>query len=153
VAQIDLSVSRADVASEVIAAPLRLVGTRRDLGGWLSAVQSSEEACLVLDRDGIVVGASVACELLFGAPARSLAQAGSGLLDAVNLIDFSAARNGLALDEIERIPPLAALSNGTLARGLMRLKVDGSYVTLDAVATPLRASGVVAGSLTFFYKI
>lgn len=152
-AHIDMSVAAAEVASDVVPT-LRLVGGARPLEGWLHAVGEAEEPCLLLDRDGVVLGASPSCHAALGLPLGRGALVGRGLLeDVIELVDFSAARIRLRPDEIERIPPLFALSTGALARGLMRIRSNGSTWTLDAIATPLRVGGNILGSLTFFHRV
>lgn len=152
-AHIDMSVATAEVASDVVPT-LRLVGGVRPLESWLNAVGDAEEPCLLLDSDGVVLAASPSCHAALGLPARGGMLVGRGLLEGViELIDFSAARTRLRPDEVERIPPLFALSTGALARGLMRIRSGTNTWTLDAVATPLRAGGSILGSLTFFHRV
>jgi hypothetical protein len=153
VAHIDMSVATAEVAGDVVPT-LRLVGGARPLEAWLQVVGDAEEPCLLLDRNGVVLAASPNCHATLGLPARRGALVGRGLLeDVIELVDFTAARTRLRPDEVERIPPLFALSTGALSRGLMRIKSNGNTWTLDAIATPLRVGGSVLGSLTFFHRV
>ncbi|MFI5955881.1 hypothetical protein [Cryptosporangium sp. NPDC051539] len=100
------------------------------------------------------MAASSSCHTALGLPSLRGALVGRGLLeDVIELVDFSASRLRLRPDEVERIPPLFALSTGSLARGLMRIRAGGTTWTLDAVATPLRVGGSVLGSLTFFHRV
>ena len=150
---IDLSIAAAEVASDAVPT-LRLIGGAGPLECWLNAVGEAEEPCLLLDGDGVVLGASPSCHAVLGLPLHRGVLVGRGLLEGVlELVDFSAARNRLRPDEIERIPPLFALSTGALARGLMRIRSNGNTWTLDAIATPLRVSGAVLGSMTFFQRV
>ncbi len=120
------------------------------LGRWAAAVAGAQELCLVLDAEAVIVAASVPFERLLGSDGPV---AGRDVLDGVlGLVDF-ADGGTLAEDEVSKIPPILALTSGRLARGLLRLgSLDGAC-TLDAVATPLRTAGAVAGSLTFFNPV
>jgi len=152
-AHIDMSVASPEVASDVVPT-LRLVDGTRPLENWLHTVSEAEEPCLLLDGDGVVLAASSSCHAALGLPSRGGSLVGRGLLeDVIELIDFSASRIRLRPDEVERIPPLFALSTGALARGLIRIRSGASTWTLDAISTPLRVSGAVLGSLTFFHRV
>jgi hypothetical protein len=149
---IELSLARADAAPDALPA-LRVIGPARHLDAWLEAVSEADEPCLLLDAGGVMIGVSPPCVALLGAggPADLL---GRGLLeDVVNLVDFSAGREPLPEAQLERLPPLLALASGALARGLLRIRTGDTVVTLDAVATPLRAHGQLVGSLTFFHAL
>lgn len=115
-------------------------------GGWPAAVRAAAETCLLLDGDGRVVAASVAASSVLGGSAAS----GVRFSELVRLVDFTSG----AAPEIEperSMPPLRALTTGGLARGLMRLRVaDGSLVTYDVVAVPLRGQ---PGVLAFFLPV
>ena len=56
---------------------------------------------------------------------------------------------------MEKIPPLLAIRSKRLARGLMRVQIDGPepHLTVDAIATPLMAADQVVASLTFFSPV
>lgn len=116
---------------------------------WLAAVGAAADPCLVLDGDGRLVAASAAAAALFGRPLAKIL--GLRLVDdVITLIDFTAsAQPGDYY--VDRIPPLLVLRSGAPARGLLRIRRDdGSRVTLDAVAAPLRtAAGEIAGSVCF----
>lgn len=122
------------------------------IGRWVPAVREAAEACVLLDGDGVVVAASAACGQFFAVePAEAV---GRRLADDVlRLVDFSAASGVLPEWELERIPPVLALTSGTLARGLLRAVGTGVTYTLDAVTTPLRDGDAVVGSLTFFATV
>lgn len=126
------------------------------LARWIATVSAAAEPCLVIDlRMTIAAISHSCCGLLgLGSPADAV---GRPLLDAgVRLIDFTAARGELAEQDVDKIPPLLALTSGRLARGLLRVSnnLAGTTVaTVDAIATPLISDGSVAGSLTFLSEV
>lgn len=151
-AHIELSLSPADVAPDFLPS-LRVLPPPGPLAGWLDAVTSAEEPCLLLDAGGVMVGVSASCVALLGA-ASEQELIGRGLLeDVIDLVDFTAARERLQDNQLERLPPLLALASGALARGLLRIRMAGGASTLDAVSTPLRVDGELVGSLSFFHRI
>ncbi|MBK5305660.1 MAG: hypothetical protein JJD92_03135 [Frankiaceae bacterium] len=117
------------------------------IGNWHTAVQASNEACLLLDRDARVVAASSAVGAVLGTTAASAV--GARFVDLVTAVDFT---SGAAPDaELERsMPPLRALSTGGLARGLLRLRSAAGLVTYDVVAVPLMGQ---SGALAFFLAV
>ncbi|WBB78391.1 hypothetical protein O7606_19470 [Micromonospora sp. WMMD882] len=123
---------------------------------WSTTVSRALEPCLLIDLETKVVAVSAAgCELLcLGAPDELV---GLPLLDGgLRLLDFTANRGELTEQEVDKIPPLLALSSGRLARGLLRVQAaaDTPDATVDAISTPvLAADGVVTGSLTFFSEV
>lgn len=123
---------------------------------WVSTVSGATEPCLVIDVDTVIAAASASCcELLgLGTPAGVV---GRRLLDGgLRLVDFTAAPAELTEAEIDKIPPLLALTSGRLARGLLRVRTDAAreaVATVDAIATPLLVDGTVGGSLTFFAEV
>jgi len=124
-------------------------------GRWADTVLAADEPCLVIDYDLAVVAASTSCCALLGLDDPNKA-AGLTLLDAgLILVDFTASRGELTDAEVDKIPPILAVTSGRQARGLLRVQRlnDGGETTVDAMATPLRIDGVVAGSLTFFAPI
>ncbi|MEV1333446.1 hypothetical protein AB0J20_28170 [Micromonospora costi] len=127
-----------------------------NFGRWSATVSDADEPCLLIDADTNVVAISAAgCDLLcLGEPDAVI---GLPLLDGgLRLLDFTANRAELTEQEIDKIPPLLALSSGRLARGLLRVQAatEGAPVaTVDAVSTPVATDGVVAGSLTFFSAV
>ncbi|MEU6022713.1 hypothetical protein ACGFIK_10920 [Micromonospora sp. NPDC048871] len=126
-----------------------------NIGRWSATVSSADEPCLLIDAQTRVVAVSAAgCDLLcLGAPEDLI---GLPLLDGgLRLLDFTANRGELTEPEIDKIPPLLALTSGRLARGLLRIEyaAGGSDATVDAVSTPVLAAGAVAGSLTFFSEV
>ncbi|MEU0547222.1 hypothetical protein [Micromonospora sp. NPDC005979] len=127
-----------------------------NVGQWSSTVGRADEPCLLIDADTRVMAISTAgCALLcLGEPAGLI---GRPLLDGgLRLLDFTANRGELTEAEIDKIPPLLALSSGRLARGLLRVQAasgGGPDATVDAISTPVLSDGVVAGSLTFFSEV
>lgn len=132
-------------------------GTQQDdsFGRWVQTVATAAEPCLVIDTNHRIVAASTSCCSLLDLDAPATA-VGRPLSEALRLVDFTAARSELAEPEIEKIPPLLAITSGRLARGLLRIQsggADEAGATVDAVATPLFRDLVVAGSLTFFSEV
>ncbi|WP_341718179.1 hypothetical protein QQG74_31180 [Micromonospora sp. FIMYZ51] len=127
-----------------------------NIGRWSATVSKADEPCLLIDAETRVLAVSAAgCELLcLGAPEDLV---GLPLLDGgLRLLDFTANRNELTEPELDKIPPLLALSSGRLARGLLRIEAaaeGGSDATVDAISTPVLADGAVAGTLTFFSEV
>ncbi|HEX5540915.1 MAG TPA: hypothetical protein VFX60_05035 [Micromonospora sp.] len=123
---------------------------------WVTTVSGALEPCLVINAAAVIAAASVSCCHLLGLDLPT-SVVGRPLLDGgLRLVDFTAARGELTPAEIEKIPPLLALTSGRLARGLLRVQtgIDGETdATVDAIATPLLLGGEVAGSLTFFAEV
>ncbi|MET8280440.1 hypothetical protein [Micromonospora sp. NPDC005174] len=151
-AHVELSLSEVLVPSARASTELEL----DNVGQWSSTVGRADEPCLLIDADTRVVAISTAgCQLLcLGEPAGLI---GRPLLDGgLHLLDFTANRGELTEAEIDKIPPLLALSSGRLARGLLRVQaasVGCPDATVDAISTPLLTDGAVAGSLTFFSEV
>ena len=121
------------------------------LDHWVRAVAGAVEPCMVIDAGGVIVAMSPACVELMGLGASPVgAELRKGPL---RLIDFSGDGGKLSETEVGKIPPLLAVSSGRLARGLIRVRVGETPVTLDAIATPIGVVGAVAGSLTFFSPV
>lgn len=142
--------------SEVFAPIARTVPEHLNLQRWADTVSAAAEPCLLIDIDTSITAISVAaCTLLgLGSPQDML---GLPLLGGgLRLLDFTAARAELTEQEVDKIPPLLALSSGRLARGLLRVRPHtGSSLdaTVDAISTPVLLHGTVAGSLTFFSEV
>ncbi|MEV4535571.1 hypothetical protein AB0J82_17255 [Asanoa sp. NPDC049518] len=120
---------------------------------WAETVFAADEPCLVIDSSMTIVAASAACCALLGL-ADPRTAVGQPLLDAgLRLVDFTAARSELTETEIEKIPPLLAVTSGRQARGLLRVHHDDIDATVDAIATPLQREGETVGSLTFFATV
>ncbi|HEY0700899.1 MAG TPA: PAS domain-containing protein [Micromonospora sp.] len=124
---------------------------------WSATVAGAAEPCLVIDAKTTITAISRSCcQLLgLGAPGEAV---GRPLLDGgIRLLDFTAARGELTEQDVDKIPPLLALSSGRLARGLLRVGRPGlgepTDATVDAIATPLLDQGHVAGSLTFLSEV
>jgi hypothetical protein len=117
---------------------------------WSLAAGSAQEPCVLVDSAGIVVAASPGCGPLFGIQADEAK--GRPLVDGVlRLLDFNTVSGELPGWEVDKIPPLLAITTGGLARGLLRVPgIGGGISTVDAISVPLRDGRVVVGSLTFF---
>lgn len=149
-AHVELSLSEAFVPDPGDESPEPEVGS---FAAWAATVPGAAEPCLLIDLHTNIRAVSIACCDLLGlrAPAEAV---GSPLLDGgLRLVDFTAARCELTEQDVEKIPPLLALTSGRLARGLLRVHSGGADATVDAIATPLLAHGLVAGSLTFFSEV
>ncbi|MFX0592942.1 hypothetical protein [Melissospora conviva] len=128
----------------------------RGLGDWGSTVRDAEEPCLLIDARTTVsaISASGCAVLGFGSPAEIIGR--PLLAGGLRLLDFTASRCDLTEQEVDKIPPLLALSSGRLARGLLRVcRGNGADRdrTLDAISTPVLRRGEVAGSLTFLAEV
>jgi hypothetical protein len=151
VTHVELSLTESSLPAQMASS----VALEDPLSRWVFAVSQATEPCVLLNREGVVVAASPECRPFFLVdPADAI---GMRLVDGViRLIDFTATPEDLPDWEVERIPPLLALTSGALARGLLRVPggvgqmCSGSNCTLDSVATPIRDVEGVAGSLTFF---
>ena len=121
---------------------------------WAFAVSGATEPCVLLDAAGIVVAASPGCAAAVLASTRPR-RVGRRLVDGVlRLLDFNAVSGELPDWEVDKIPPLLAITTGGLARGLLRVPgADGAASTVDAISVPLRDGGPVVGSLTFFAPV
>jgi len=121
------------------------------LGHWVRAVSGAVEPCLVIDDRAVIVAMSLSCVAMFGLPK---APVGASLREGpLRLIDFSAVGGKLGDHEVDKAPPILAVTSGRLARGLIRVRCDDSVCTLDAIATPIGPAETVAGSLTFFSSV
>lgn len=105
------------------------------LARWVAAARTSLDACLVVDAGGTVAGLSpTAADLLGTSPAGII---GRPLDEVLNLVDFG----DTALEArgaARRIPPLIAVRENSLSRGMMRLRLaDGERRMLDVVAAPI----------------
>jgi len=120
---------------------------------WAETVFAADEPCLVIDGSMTIVAASATCcELLGLADPRTAV--GLPLRDAgLRLVDFTAARSELTDTEVDKIPPLLAVTSGRQARGLLRVNHENADATVDAIATPLLLDNKVVGSLTFFATV
>ena len=105
------------------------------LGHWVAAARASLDACIVIDVGGVVAALSATAAELLGAAASSVV--GHALDDVLHLIDFTEGAQE-AQGVARRIPPLIAVRENSLSRGMMRLRrPDGARMMLDAVAAPI----------------
>lgn len=124
-----------------------------NLDRWAAVVAAAAEPSLVLDAEAGIIAASASCCTLFelGAP---VTMPGKSLLRVLTLVDFTATPSPLTIAELDRIPPLLALSSGRLTRGLLRVQSGSDRIrTVDAIATPIWEGTRPAGSLTFFAEV
>ena len=146
--QIELSLSGHQFAPPISAPP-------SGMAGWAAVASTAAEQCLVIDTDLKIIAASPSCCTLLGM-GDPIDVVGRPLLAVLRLIDFTANRNSLTESDIDKIPPLLAVTSGRLARGLMRVDgaaEPGTDETVDGIATPLFQDSTVSGSLTFFAQI
>ncbi|GIM84066.1 hypothetical protein [Salinispora arenicola] len=123
---------------------------------WSVTVSQADEPCVLIDAGTRVVAVSASgSELLYLGERPDVI--GQPLLDGgLRLLDFTANRGELTEPELDKIPPLLAITSGRLARGLLRIEGVSAGVpdaTVDAISTPVLRAGEVAGSLTFFSEV
>lgn len=154
-AHVELSLTE-PLAPSATRGPLALDSTT-NLDRWVSTVLAAAEPSLIVDADGGILATSVSCCQLFelGKPDDTVGRflLGGGVLQ---MVDFTAARSELTGMDIEKIPPMLAISSGRLARGLLRVQCGEQpdrIRTVDAISTPLWEGDRIAGSLTFFSEI
>jgi hypothetical protein len=142
VAHVELSLS------ELIGAAPRAAAGSIEM--WAGVVAPAREPCLLLDHTGRVVAASAGCAELFAIDAaRVVSRHLVG--EVLALLDFNLTAGELPLREVDKIPPLLAISSGGLARGLVRVRLPAGAITVDVVSAPLRdAGGEILGSISFF---
>jgi PAS domain-containing protein len=119
---------------------------------WVAAARCSLDACLVVDAGGTVAGLSpVAAELLGAAPGTLI---GRSLDEVLNLVDFSDSAQE-ATGVARRIPPLIAVRENSLSRGMMRVRLPGGErLMLDAVAAPIHdVERKPIGSVSFLASV
>ena len=154
VAHVELSLSGAFVPQARTPVESEFVS---NIDRWAATVWQAVEPCLVIDVSSTIVAVSPSASDLLGL-AKGAEVVGQPLLGgdgALRLIDFTAGGGDLTEQEIEKIPPLLAVSSERLARGLMRIQPpqEKRHVTVDAIATPIVENGRVVASLTFFSAI
>jgi hypothetical protein len=154
VAHVELSLSGAFVPQARTPAESEFVSS---VDQWAATVWQATEPCLVIDVAERIVAVSPSANDLLGL-GKAEDAVGQPLLGGegpLRLIDFTAGGGELTEQEVEKIPPLLALTSERLARGLMRVQPYGEegHLTVDAIATPLLEGGRVAASLTFFSAI
>jgi hypothetical protein len=131
--------------------PLQRTPQWNSVDRWSTVVDSAHEPCMVIDSYANIVSLSESGSLLLGfAPPRSAI--GVCLFDrTLPLLDFTSEGGDLSVDEIQRIPPILALTSGLLARGVLRIRTADDVTTMDAVSTPLLDHNeAIVGSMTFF---
>jgi PAS domain S-box-containing protein len=105
------------------------------LAHWVAAARTSIDACLVVTAGGTVAALSPTAAEMLGTNAMSLV--GQSLDAVLHLVDFTDGANEARGIE-RRIPPLIALRENSLSRGMMRVRrPDGHRLMLDAVAAPI----------------
>lgn len=123
------------------------------LGQWVKVVNGSLDPCLVVDEHARIAAVSALAAELIGEPADGILD--RALVDDVlRIVDFThAAAPGDDYDR--RIPPIAALRDDHLSRGLLRLlRPDGDLIMLDAVAAPIHDEHRrIVGAITFFASL
>jgi PAS domain-containing protein len=130
--------------------PLQRTSQWNSVDRWSAVVDNANEPCMVIDSYGNIVAISDAGSKFLGFSSPRVA-IGACLFDrALPLLDFTSEGGELSADEIQRIPPILALTSGLLARGVLRVRSGGEVTTMDAVSTPLIDTDGVVGSLTFF---
>ncbi len=151
-AHVELSLSGAFVPQARTPAEAEFVAS---IDRWTSTVASAVEPCLVIDYTSTILAVSGSCSHLLGLGDPFHAVGRPLLGGGLRLIDFTAGRGELGEPETEKIPPLLALTTKRLARGLLRVQPtgDGPDITVDAISTPLWASGHVTASLTFLSQV
>ncbi|HEU0131125.1 MAG TPA: PAS domain-containing protein [Mycobacteriales bacterium] len=105
------------------------------LGHWVAAARRSLDACLVVDIGGTVAALSPNAAELLGTAAGAVV--GRSLDEVLHLVDFTEGAHEARGAE-RRIPPLIAVRENSLSRGMMRVRrPDGARLMLDAVAAPI----------------
>lgn len=122
------------------------------LAPWTTAVGRSNDACLVVDSYGTVTAlSSAAAELLGAAHAKLVGKLLDESLHLVDFIDGAQEAKGTG----RRIPPLIAVHENTLSRGVIRVRrPDGDRLMLDATAAPIHDSARrVIGAVSFLSAV
>lgn len=132
--------------------PETSTSTDAGLSLWSAAVRGSADACMLLDTEAKVRATSTNCRELLGL-ADDIDSTDITLLESgIELLDFTASAGRLPYGEAHRMPPMQALTTGSLSRGLLRVYVGELPRTVDAVATPLHSTQTLIGSLTFLRR-
>jgi PAS domain S-box-containing protein len=122
------------------------------LGAWMAAACASLDACLVVDAGGTVAALSPTAAEMLGAGAGTFV--GRSLDEVLHLVDFTeGAHEARGTDR--RIPPLIAVHENSLSRGMMRVRrPDGHRLMLDAVAAPIHDTDRNAiGAVSFLASV
>jgi PAS domain S-box-containing protein len=105
------------------------------IGHWVAAARASLDACIVVDVSGTVAALSPTAADLLGTASASVV--GRLLDEVLHLVDFTDGA-GEAKGAARRIPPLIAVRENSLSRGMIRVRrPDGARLMLDAVAAPI----------------
>lgn len=105
------------------------------LGHWVAAARASIDACIVVDVGGSVAALSPSAADLLGTQSSTVL--GRLLDEVLHLVDFTDGAHEARGTE-RRIPPLIAVRENSLSRGMMRVRrPDGARLMLDAVAAPI----------------
>jgi hypothetical protein len=117
------------------------------LDRWLAVVRAAEEPCLLIDRAWRVRAPSPAALRLL---ARTTDPVGRPLVpELLDLVDVAA-----LLGTTGNLAPIAAARSGIQARSLARCRRgDGSVVTVDIIAAPLRHGGQPVGAIAFLDQV
>lgn len=105
------------------------------LSHWVAVARACIEACLVVDAGGNIAAVSPTAAEILGTPEESYV--GRPLDEAISLVDFTdSAQEARGVNR--RIPPLIAVTENALSRGMIRIRrADGHRLMLDAVAAPI----------------
>jgi len=143
---------RRDGTGSASHAPSVIVVPENGLAHWVTVATASCDACLVVDAGGVVAAVSKpAADMLGSQPERMV---GHSLDEALRLVDFIHA--GIeAQGAARRIPPLIALAEDSLSRGVIRLqRPDGERMLIDAVAAPIHdAARRPVGAVAFLASV
>ncbi len=122
------------------------------LGHWVAAARHSLDACLVVDDSGLVAALSPNAAELLGTPPETVV--GRSLDEVLHLVDFTESAHEARGAE-RRIPPLIAVRENSLSRGMMRVRrPDGARLMLDAVAAPIHDTDRrPVGSVSFLASV
>jgi PAS domain-containing protein len=109
---------------------------------WGHTAQQAQEPCLVLDVNAVVVAASPGCGELFAFTATDAV--GRRLIDVLRLLDFNAVSGELPGWEVDKIPPLLAITAGRHRRRdlgpVARRRPGGRFADLLRAGRPLTSS-------------
>jgi len=115
---------------------------------WTQRITEAQETALLINGRGRVVAISTGAALALSLDAANAI--GKPLLELLTLVDFSA--TGVPVEDPDvQLPPLKALRSQSMARGLVRLRLQGGVLaTYDCVGVPLAGGD---GALAFFAEV